>query len=275
MADAAAKFEMPDDLRGKSAEDIAQLYVNTKGEYDKFKSEWEPRGKEFETWSSLGKPEEIKEVLNWAKQVAPLHQKITAGEMQLLNSADYKAYQQWAEQTQNGKRQSTQTNPDDELFAPVEKRLEEKVLNAVNKLIEDRAKGFDTNIQRGFKGLQDQLNLYGHVQRLQKAHPDIDFDTLIKEGAELASAPADKLLEMLLSSRTKEASFDKRVQDAVAAALAEKTVQDDNARVKTLLDSRKIGPAQQQRPTRENTIRNIVDQLSQKHPDIFNQIPLA
>lgn len=281
MAEATASaFQMPDDLKGKSAEEIAQLYVNTRSEYDKYKGEWEPRGKDLERWSSLGKPDEIEELIKWGKTVAaPMVNKIAKGEAYLLNDADYKAYKAWSDKTGNGTRQPVEAaaNPDDDIFAPVKKSLQEELRAETARLIEERAKGFDTNIRTMFKQLQDQLNLFGHVSKLQREHPKLNFDDLLKRGAELAQMPADKLLDSLIQSELKTATMDDEIEKRVAAKLAERDAGKNNDAVKTLLENRAVGTpsAFGKKPNRESTVRGLVGALNEKFPGLLEQIPLT
>lgn len=280
-ATTATVFEMPDDLKGKSAEEIAQLYLSTRTEHEKYKGEWEPRAKELERWSSLGKPDEIEEVVKWGKTIAaPLVNKIAKGEAYLLNDADYKAYKAWADKTGNGTRQPAADNaaPDDELFAPIRKSLGEELRGEVTKLIEERAKGFDTNIRTMFKQIQDQLNLYGHVSKLQRQHPNLDFEGLLKEGAELTQMPADQLLEKLIQNNLKMATMDEEVEKRVAAKLAEHETSKNTDAVKALLENRAVGAGTMfgaQKPNRESVTRGLVGMLNDKFPGLLAQMPLT
>lgn len=270
-------FQMPDDLKGKSAEDIAQLYLSTKGEYDKFKGEWEPRSKAWGEYQTYGSPDEVKQVLDWSKSVAaPLVTKIANGEAYLLNDADYKAYKGWADKTKNGTAKPETVNSDDDLFKPSMDRAKEEILAAVNKLIDERSKGLDANVTRGFKSLQDQLNLFGHVTKLQRSNPNLDFDEILKEGAELAQMPADKLVDRLIDLKAKENSFEKRVQDAVAAALAEKETEKQNEQVKSLVDNRRgAGNIPLAPLKRADVMKGLIGELGKKFPGLTEQIPLT
>jgi hypothetical protein len=276
MADNNEPFVMPEDLKGKSPEEIAQLYSNTRSEYEKYKSEWEPRSKEFERWSRLGNPDELEQVVNWGKTVAaPIVQKLAKGEAYLLNDADYKAYQNWAEKTKNGTAPPASA-PDEELFGPVEKRLEEKLIAAANRLINERAAAFDQNINRGFKTLQDQQNLFAHVMRLQKQNPNLDIDAVMKKGAETASMSPEQLLAWIIDSESKTSGMEAEIEKRVAAKLAEKDAEKQNDQVKTLLGSRRAGGGLPNRPmkTAERT-KALVEDLNKKFPGIWDQIPLA
>jgi hypothetical protein len=271
-----ADFEMPEDLKGKSPEDIAKMYLDARSEYEKYKNEWEPRAKTWQSYSELGDPEEIRKVIDWGKTVAaPLVQKIAKGEAYLLNDADYKAYKSWAEKTQNGRSTEVAPSPDDDLFAPVEKRLEEKLAAAMQKLIEDRAKAYDGQIQRGFKALQDQLNLYAHTNKLQRQYPNLDLEAVVKKGAELAQLPADKLLDALIESEMKNSTMEAEIEKRVAAKLAEKQTDDEASRVASLLENRRGGGTLPAKTDNKSAMTQLVRTLGTKYPDIFSQIPLS
>lgn len=272
------EFTMPDDLKGKSLEDIAKMYVETRGEYDKYKGEWEPRSKDYDRWSKLGTPDELEQGVNWMRTVAaPIITKITKGEAYLLNDADYKAYQNWATKTKNGTAQHTETlDANDELFAPVEKRLEEKLIAAANKVIDDRARYFAQQMQGNFKTIQDQLNLFGHVTQLQKQYPNLDFNELLKKGAEMAAMPADKLLQSLIDSETKLSGMEAEIDKRVAARIAEKETEKQNEAAKTLIGGGRGGGNLPRAPMkRADVMKGLIGDLGTKFPGIMEQIPLA
>lgn len=281
---ASAAFEMPDEFKGKSAEEIAQRYLETKTNYDKldteyksYKGEWDARKPQWDEYSALGEPKTVNEAIKWAREVAaPMVQKVAKGEAFLLNDADYKAYKNWADKTANGTRQPVQDDASDELFKPVEQRLTEKLLSQMDERINARASQFDKNFSGGMKALQDQLNLFAKVQGMQTKNPGVNFDDLLKRGAELANAAPDQLLEQLLSMEVEKSSFDQRLEAAVAAKLAEKEVGKDNDVVKALMENRRVGMnSTAAKPTRENTLRNLVNALNKKDPGILQQMPLS
>lgn len=281
---ASAAFEMPDEFKGKSAEEIAQRYLETKTNYDKldteyksYKGEWDARKPQWDEYSALGEPKTVNEAIKWAREVAaPMVQKVAKGEAFLLNDADYKAYKNWADKTANGTRQTVQDDASDELFKPVEQRLTEKLLGLMDERINSRASQFDKNFSGGMKALQDQLNLFAKVQGMQTKNPGVNFDDLLKRGAELANAAPDQLLEQLLSMEVEKSSFDQRLEAAVAAKLAEKEVGKDNDVVKALMENRRVGMnSTAAKPTRENTLRNLVNALNKKDPGILQQMPLS
>lgn len=281
---ASAAFEMPDEFKGKSAEEIAQHYLETKTKYDTldteyktYKGEWDARKPQWDEYSALGEPKTVNEAIKWAREVAaPMVQKVAKGEAYLLNDADYKAYKNWSEKTANGTRQPAQDDASDELFKPVEQRLTEKLLGLMDERINTRASQFDKNFSGGMKALQDQLNLFAKVQGMQTKNPGVNFDDLLKRGAELANAAPDQLLEQLLSMEVEKSSFDQRLEAAVAAKLAEKEVGKDNDVVKALMENRRVGMnSTAQKPTRENTLRTLVAALNKKDPGILQQMPLA
>jgi hypothetical protein len=273
-------FQMPDDLKGKSAEDIAQLYVSTKADYDKFKGEWEPRSKDWEAWSELGKPDELKQVVNWAKTVAaPIVQRIAKGEAYLLNDADYKAYKGWADKTGNGTRQAADaggSSADDDLYAPIKKSLAEELKAELNRLVDERAKTVDAGLKQFIKTTQDQLNLFGHVQKLQRQNPNLDFDQLLQKAAARSTMTAEQLLNELIDSEGKLSGMEAEIEKRVAAKLAEAETAKENARTTTLLETRRLGgnlPINP--PKRTDVTKALVSELGKKFPGIYDQIPLA
>lgn len=281
---ASAAFEMPDEFKGKSAEEIAQRYLETKTNYDKldteyksYKGEWDARKPQWDEYSALGEPKTVNEAIKWAREVAaPMVQKVAKGEAFLLNDADYKAYKNWADKTANGTRQPVQDDASDELFKPVEQRLTEKLLSQMDERINARASQFDKNFSGGMKAFQDQLNLFAKVQRMQAQNPDVNFDDLLQEGAQFANAAPDAMLEQLLAMKVEKSNFDKRLEAAVAAKLAEKEVGKDNDVVKALMENRRVGMnSTAAKPTRENTLRNLVNALNKKDPGILQQMPLS
>lgn len=274
----ADTFQMPAELAGKSAEDIAQLYLDTRKQYDEYKGQWEPRAKDWESYSSFGKPDQIKQIFDWGRGVAaPVLSRIEKGEAYLLNDADYKAYKAWADKTGNGTKPAEVTpSPDDDLFAPVEKRLEEKLLNAIGKMIGEREQKFRADITGWQKLNDDKFNLFNRAQQLKGQYPNLNFEEIIKKLSDVAQMPADKLLEWGLEQEGKLAGLEGEIEKRVAAKLAEKEAEKGNDSVKTLLESRRVGGSYPtQRPTREAAVRGLVETLNGKYPGVFERIPLA
>lgn len=279
-----APWQMPDDLKGKSVEDLARMYVeqrsqydNTRQEYDKYKGEWEPRQASWQRYEKLGTPDEIEQLNNWGQtQAAPIMRKIAQGEAYLLNDADYKAYKAWADRTKGGRQQPAETSADDELFKPLEQRLTTQFEQRFNDMLDARARQFQQNLDARLKMQQDQLNLYAHVNDLKAKHPNVNFNDLLKRGAELAQMPADQLFDALLDSEVKGAGMEAEIEKRVAARLAEKQTDAESDRAKALLENRRVGTNfNGQRPTRDAAMRGLVGTLGQKFPDIWNQLPVT
>ncbi len=271
-----ADFEMPADLKDKSLEDVAKMYSETRAEYDKFKGEWEPRAKQWEEWSALGDPTEIKKVIDWGKSVAPVWQRIAQGEAFLLNDADYKAYKNWSDKTKNGTVKPDAVASDDDLFAPVKKSLAEELRAEMDRRLDERVKGFDSTFKNAMKGVQDQLNLYGHVAKLQKQHPNLDFDSLLRKGADLAQMPADQLLNSLIESETKLSGMEAEIDKRVAAKLAEKDTEKNDSAAKALIDGRRSGGNLPLAPRkRQDVMKGLIGDLGKRFPGLLEQVPLT
>jgi len=271
---AEGDFVMPEDLKGKSPEEIAKQYLNTKTEFEKFRSEYEPRAKTLEAYSKYGKPEEIEELVKWGKTYAPLIEKVAKGELKVLNDADWKAYEGFAKNGRDKAAQSAADDPDEAIFAPVRDKLRDELTGLTKKQIEDVAKGYEARFNQSVKALHDQMNLFAHVLDLKSKYPNVDFDKVIAEGADLAKLPADQLLDRLVQSRIKEATLAEEVERQVAAKLAEKTQQNDESRVKALLDGRSAGtlPLTAQKPA--DSVASLVKALGAKFPGIWESIPV-
>lgn len=273
----ADEFQMPEDLKGKSPEDLARMYTETRSEYDKFKGEWEPRSKDWEAYQAYGKPDEIKQIVDWGKTVAPVWQKIAKGEAYLLNDADYKAYKNWADKTGNGTRQPQETtSQDDELFGPVKKSLREELFADLKKEVDQYYQRLGGEVQRGYKTLQDQQNLFAHVIRQQRLNPNLDIDSILAKGAKLAQMPADELVNHLIEAEAKSAGMEGEIEKRVAAALAERDAAKQNDTVKTLLDNRRgSGNLPLSSPKRVDVMKGLIKTLNDRHPGILEQIPMA
>lgn len=278
MATAPA-FEWPEDLKGKSPEDLAKLILDGRKDFDTYKGEWEPRKTNWAAYEKLGKPEEIDQVIKWGKTNAPLFDKIAKGELKVLNDADYKAFENWSK-TQKGGKPAEGAQPtgeaSEELLAPMRTQLLEELKKSLTEMVGGESKRYQAELQRGLKQLVDQQNLFSHVMNLKAKYPTLDFEALMKEGADLATMSPDKLLESLIQSRLKEATMNDEIEKQVQAKLGAKKTDEEADRVKALLEARRVGPgAVNGKPKREDVMKGLVSTLTEKYPGIFNALPVT
>ena len=275
-------FQMPDDLKGKSIEEIAEALSTTRADYDRtqseykaFKEQWEPRSKTWDSYEQLGKPDELDAVVKWGRTYAPLIEKIAKGEAKVLNDADYKAFENWSNQTRNGTApREPAVADDDPLLVPLREQLSKSLEERFTKMIDDRSKQFGGQFQTAVKQLQDQMNLYGHVSQLRQQYPKLDFNDLLKKGADLASMPPEKLLQELITTQSKLSGVDAEVEKRVAEKLAAAETNKEASTVKALLETRQSGNYTPGKPKREDIVRGLVGELSKKFPGIFEQMPV-
>lgn len=245
-------FTMPAKFAGKSAEDIAKAYSELESQHGKLTNE-AGKYKEWDEVAKLGKPKDVVEAINWARQV---NQALKEGKI------TYKQAQQAVAQGP-GPQGGNDAPWDNENFDMLSPREQAKAIydhqmnqgfNKTKSYIDEVAQGYGKQITDfGNMSKREQKLLFESIKAAIQ-NPGTDPEELLTQAAELASKSPEELLQMALqnklSPKTQEAEIEKRV----TARLAEEEQKRQNETAK------QISNATGRRPTFGNRTKTRDDE---------------
>ena len=211
----ATPFTMPEKFAGKSAEDIARAYT----EMERQMGTQASRLGDLDAYSKIGSAKDISEALDWARNMK------AALDRGLIVPA--------------GQKPAAQTTPaapsrpwEDEAFAyktPKEQfdAVYEHGRNDFTQYAQQLAQQYQTQLQQQVQALtqQDarQKAILMKAMEMGIRNPSVSPTEMLTEAATLATKTPEELIDMVLAARANgPEAIDKRVNDAVAAKLAER-----------------------------------------------------
>jgi hypothetical protein len=218
---AATTFQMPENLAGKSAEEIAKDYVELRTKLDSRESVQ----KQLEQMGGLDN------LRQWAMYGNQAYQQAVQAQQQAQQ-------RQPAQQTQ----QVPVGDPyaDWDTLTPKEQaqKLSNLVASAatqyINQYGEQAVKAYAQQINDQLSGMNRQWEIFQKANRVWRKNPNVDIDTLLGSMAKMATADLDSLIDAAMNQAVGPAEIEAKVNAEVQRRLAEQKLKDQNQQVNVL-----------------------------------------
>jgi len=246
-----SEFKMPEKFANAKPEDIAKAYV----ELERTLGEQGAKLKDLERYSSLGKPDEIQQAIDWARTV---YKKLEAGEL-----VDKSVLKPAAKAEHSGLPWEA-PDWDYKSDADKAKAMAEYARSEAQRLIEQKANeyGQQINQYRQLQGSEMQL-LLDAINAAITSGGKTDVKSLLVNAAELATKSPQDLLKMAFENLTAKERMEAEIEKRVNAAIAEAKQKMDNERLSVITEAASPKPRFARAAKRgEETNREIIQKLA-------------
>ena len=262
-------FQIPEKFKDKSAEDIARAYAELESQHGKLASEV-GKYKGYDEVAKLGKPQEIVEAIQWARQV---NQALKDGKI------TYKEAQKAMNQGPQGGNQQGSAPWDSENFDYLTPREQAKAimdyqksqgLGETKSYIDNIAQQYGSQIQQQYDLANKQQNILLKAIKQAIKNPDVDVEDLLSQAAELAGKGPEELLQMAMDARMAPKSMETEIEKRVNAKLAEKEQERINEQTKLINSATGRRPVfAKQTKTRDDENKQIFETLRKNGIDLL------
>jgi hypothetical protein len=251
-------FTMPEKFAGKTSEDIAKSYLELESKY----GETSGKLKDYDSYSKIGKPEDIAQAIEWAKN---MKQALDKG---LLVP---KGQQQQTAPVQNGSVPTEPWKADDWAYkSPAEQfqMMAEHLQNQNKSYIDGIAKQYGDQLQGLTAQDARQKSILLKAIKTAIKNPDTDPEELLAQAAEYAQKSPEELIEMVLEARgntpaSRQAEIDKLVNQKLAEKIQEYEAR-QLADITAQSTPRRPGFGQQAMKNREAENKAIIEGLAKQ-----------
>lgn len=206
---------LPEKFAGKSVEDVVRMYTELESSVGKASQELGDLRKQAEAYSKIGSPDDITQALQVGTQ---LYEALQDGRLVAKDTKDKSSHEASA----------PPPSPEDffdgyDLLSPQEqaKKQTQHVLNTIIPYIDKLAVAANAEISKSAEASRQERRLLTRVFEMKMKNPQLDIESVLKRATELAGATPDQLLDQALQGVTAPEEVNARVEERVAARLAE------------------------------------------------------
>lgn len=236
-----SSFALPDELKGKGAEDIARYYTERYKDYDDLKG----KAAQVDSWSKFGKPEEVESRLSTFDKVAGA---LRQGKVIVADGSGQLYAKDVSDLTPAERRQAQSQTPATsdsgdwtdgyDLLAPTDqgRRLEKHMQSVFNSIIEAKAREYGEQIAQFQQGQWRQMDTLLNMLAQIQDHPELKIRDVLRVAGELGSKGAADPMKAAFDQFLTPAQVKAQAEKMAAEIIAEKEAKAQKERAERTLN---------------------------------------